>query len=143
MPRRFCQCQGCAACNSPARRPGAHSVLFDLDVTRTLRCPPCQEQARIRKNTDPPGRPSASQRGYGAEWRKISAEVIAEATVCHWCSGPFTADDPATADHLVPKARGGTNDKSNLVGAHRSCNSSRGGRMQKRTQQGRNLRATP
>ena len=106
--------------------------LFDLDTTGTLRCPPCQAAATRRKNTDRPGRPSAAQRGYGAEWRRISAEVIAATTACHWCGGPALPDDPFTADHLVPKARGGTNARSNLVGAHRSCNSKRGGQLRRK-----------
>jgi 5-methylcytosine-specific restriction endonuclease McrA len=129
LPKRFCACRGCGGCGT---KTGTHSVLFDLDSTKTLKCPPCQEQARIKKNTDPPGRPSAAQRGYGADWRRVSAEVIAAATACHWCGDAFSEDDPATADHLIPKARGGTNDKSNLVGAHRSCNSRRGGQLNRR-----------
>jgi 5-methylcytosine-specific restriction enzyme A len=129
MPKRFCGCTGCAACRITS---GTHGVLFDKDKTGTLKCPGCQEQTRVKKNTDPPGRPSASQRGYGADWRRISAKVIAGATVCHWCGGAFTKDDPATADHIVPKARGGTNDESNLVPAHRSCNSRRAASARRR-----------
>jgi 5-methylcytosine-specific restriction enzyme A len=129
MPKRFCQCPSCAFCHTQA---GTHGVLFDMDSTRTLKCPPCQEQARIRRNTDPPGRPSAAHRGYGVEWRRVSAEVIASAVACHWCGGAFTPGDPATADHLIPKARGGTNDRANLVAAHRSCNSRRGGQTRRR-----------
>ena len=132
MPKRFCSCPGCAACASGSRRPGSHGVLFDMDTTRTLKCPPCQEQARIRRNTDRPGRPNAAQRGYGSDWRRVSAEVLAQAVACHWCGGQFTPADPATADHLIPKARGGTNDRENLVAAHRTCNSSRGGRTRRR-----------
>ena len=105
---------------------------MDDPRSRGLRCPPCQAQATRRKNTDPPGRPSAAQRGYGAEWRRVSAKVIAAAVACHWCGGEFTTDDPATCDHIIPKARGGTNDEQNLVAAHRSCNSRRGGQMRKR-----------
>jgi 5-methylcytosine-specific restriction protein A len=100
-------------------------AVFQRELTNTMRCPACQAKATKRKNTDPPGRPSAAQRGYGADWRRISAKVIARATVCHWCGLPFTREDPATADHIVPKAKGGTNDEQNLVGAHRSCNSRR------------------
>jgi len=103
------------------------SALFDMDDPRSpgMRCPGCQAKATQRKNTDPPGRPTAAQRGYGADWRRISARITANAVACHWCGLEFTEDDPATADHLIPKARGGTNDESNLVPAHRSCNSRR------------------
>jgi DNA-directed RNA polymerase subunit RPC12/RpoP len=110
-------------------------ALFDMDDPRSpgLRCPACQAKATKRKNTDPPGRPSASQRGYGTEWRRVSAKITAGATACHWCGREFTAQDPATADHLVPKARGGTNDESNLVPAHRSCNSRRAAQARRPT----------
>jgi 5-methylcytosine-specific restriction protein A len=97
-----------------------------------LRCPACQAEATRRRNTDAPGRPTAAQRGYGAGWRRISAEVTASAPCCHWCGGGFTTDNPATADHIVPVARGGTHDRSNLVAACRRCNSRRGGQMRKR-----------
>jgi len=103
----------------------------------TQRCPPHQAATTKRRNTDPPGRPSAAQRGYGSEWRRVSAAVIAATSLCHWCGEPATADDPFTADHLVPRARGGTNDRSNLVGAHRSCNSRRGGQMRRKTRRKR------
>jgi 5-methylcytosine-specific restriction enzyme A len=99
---------------------------------KTQRCPPHQAAATKRRNTDAPGRPSAAQRGYGAEWRRVSAQVIAQTKTCHWCGGPPAADDPFTADHIVPLARGGTNDRSNLIGAHRSCNSRRGGQMRRK-----------
>lgn len=128
MPLRFCTCQGCSHCGQHA---GNHNALFDREATGTLKCPPCQEQARIKKNTDPPGRPSAAQRGYGADWRRVSAAVIAAAQACHWCQGEFTTDDPATCDHVIPKAKGGTNDRENLVAAHRSCNSRRGGQTRR------------
>ena len=122
MPKRFCQCSGCAACGTTS---GLHNVLYDRKDAPGYRCPPCQVIATKQRNTDPPGRPSAAQRGYGTEWRRISAKVIANAVACHWCGKPFSKDDPATADHVIPKARGGTNDEQNLVAAHRSCNSRR------------------
>lgn len=129
MPLRFCQCTGCPACRTTG---GTHGALYKREDAPGYRCPPCQVQATKRKNTDPPGRPSASQRGYGAEWRRISAKIVAGATACHWCGKPFTKSDPATADHVIPKAKGGTNDEQNLVPAHRSCNSRRAAQARKR-----------
>ena len=128
MPKRFCTCTGCAACNTTSR---THGILFDLDLTRTLKCPPCQAHA-TRKRNNPPGRPSAAARGYGAAWRKISQQVTAGKTHCEQCGQPFTKANPATADHIVERARGGTDELSNLRCICRSCNSSRGGRMLKR-----------
>jgi len=113
-------------------------VLDDGTLCRTIhdgqtqRCPPHQAAATKRRNTDPPGRPSAAQRGYGAEWRRVSNEVIAASKVCHWCGCEPTTDNPMTADHLVPRALGGTNARSNLVGACRRCNSARGGKTRRK-----------
>lgn len=41
---------------------------------------------------------------------------------CYLCSKSIVFGDD-TLDHIFPIARGGTNDKSNLAVAHRSCNS--------------------
>lgn len=106
--------------------------MYDRSDAPGYRCPACQVIATKRRNTDAPGRPSASQRGYGAKWRRISDKLIAAATQCAICGGEFTKADPATVDHIVPKARGGTNDEQNLRVIHRSENSRRGGQMPKR-----------
>ena len=52
--------------------------------------------------------------------------VRASASRCWICGGPFTADDPAVADHVVPRMLGGSDGVENLRGAHRSCNGRRG-----------------
>lgn len=46
---------------------------------------------------------------------------------CAYCGHELHHQDPAdvTLDHVVPLARGGTNEASNLVCACRSCNSAR------------------
>lgn len=48
---------------------------------------------------------------------------------CHLCQLPITATtgpDRPSADHLVPRSAGGTNDLANLRPAHLSCNMRRG-----------------
>lgn len=51
--------------------------------------------------------------------------------VCHLCGEPIDLArrwpdrDSATADHLVPRSRGGSDDLANLRPAHLRCNSSR------------------
>lgn len=47
------------------------------------------------------------------------------------CSKPsvFTEDDPMTIEHVLPKARGGTDDLENLEVAHLSCNGKKGDRI--------------
>ncbi|MFD1083875.1 HNH endonuclease [Micromonospora andamanensis] len=42
-----------------------------------------------------------------------------------WLCGKHGAN---TADHEIPLSRGGTNHRTNLRPAHKSCNSSRGNR---------------
>ncbi|MCD2145022.1 HNH endonuclease [Gordonia paraffinivorans] len=54
---------------------------------------------------------------------------------CHICGGnidynlPHTHPQSYALDHIVPLARGGTDDLSNLAAAHRFCNESKGARM--------------
>jgi 5-methylcytosine-specific restriction endonuclease McrA len=119
MPKRWCQCTGCPACGNSCRK------LYDLDSAPGLRCPACQARATIKRNA----RPSSSARGLGWAFtrRKQADRGYTEAAVCHWCKKPFTADDPKTADHLTPRSRGGSDGA--IVAAHRSCNSSRGGKL--------------
>lgn len=61
----------------------------------------------------------------GPEWEKTRRFVLdRDGWVCAYCSR-----DADTVDHVVPKAKGGTDDVSNLLAACRECN----GRLQDRT----------
>lgn len=42
------------------------------------------------------------------------------------CWSPGSNPEFATWDHIVPKSKGGTNDRSNVKLAHRRCNELRG-----------------
>jgi HNH endonuclease len=66
---------------------------------------------------------SPTVRGYGADWQRIRAVVLArDEHRCHWCGR-----DANTVDHLKPLAMGGERlDPANLVAACRRCNSRRG-----------------
>ncbi len=56
-------------------------------------------------------RPSAGLRGYGARWRKLRAWYLARHPLCEWPG----CEQPATdVDHRVPRARGGSDQPSNL-----------------------------
>jgi hypothetical protein len=44
-------------------------------------------------------------------------------TKCHICGKRFTRKNPATLDHIIPVSKGGLHDKTNIVLAHKSCNS--------------------
>jgi len=61
-------------------------------------------------------RGSASSRGYGATWRRIREQVLAEQPLCAECErrGKLT---PATeVDHVTPKVQGGSDARENLQG---------------------------
>jgi len=61
-------------------------------------------------------------------YRDLCATIIANATTCALCGEPFTdLTDPAVVDHILPRARGGTDEASNLQAAHQSCNAQKGG----------------
>jgi 5-methylcytosine-specific restriction protein A len=60
-------------------------------------------------------RRTTTQRGYGAQWRRIRAEVLGPA--CEICG---TARD-LTVDHITPLSKGGTHDPRNLRTLCRSC----------------------
>lgn len=60
------------------------------------------------------------------EYLRNREQVLAEEKVCWICGLPGTPDDPLTADHVIPRVRGGTHARSNLRAGHRSCNSAKG-----------------
>lgn len=90
-------------------------------VAQGSRCEPCQTgflQGQSQR------RGSTANRGYGSAWQRISQSILErDGYRCYLCGG--WAD---TADHLISKRDGGTDDPENLAAACRSCNSSKGSR---------------
>lgn len=68
-----------------------------------------------------PTRPSASRRGYGADWRKLRADQ--PKTPCIDCATPWSPSHHL--DHVTPRARGGTDHPSNLTWRCRRCHSAK------------------
>ena len=63
-------------------------------------------------------------------YTRTAAKVRAEATACWICGTPFAdPNDPPVADHVIPRAYGGSDDETNLRAAHQSCNSRRGAQL--------------
>ena len=91
----------CLACRTP---------------TTGTRCPPCQRQYERTRRPDRHVR-------YPAEYEHNRALLLADSPRCWSCGLSAT-----TADHIVPRSRGGGHDLSNLRPACSSCNSSRGAR---------------
>ncbi len=79
-------------------------------------CPDHQRSAWQSSNRNPAH--SATQRGYGAEWRAIRGQVLSrDKCVCAICGKPGANE----VDHITPKASGGTDDLSNLRAVHKAC----------------------
>ena len=70
--------------------------------------------------------PSTSRhaRGYGREWDKLRARILERDNYLCQCSECRKHDRVTPAnevDHIVPKAKGGTDDLSNLQAINRFC----------------------
>jgi 5-methylcytosine-specific restriction protein A len=100
----------------PCRQPGCPALI------RTgARCPDHQRPEDLLREQR---RGTSVQRGYSYRWQQVSAYVIRrDDGRCHYCGAEAT-----TADHVIPKYRGGTDEPSNLVAACRPCNSAKGKR---------------
>ena len=71
-------------------------------------------------------RPSGRKMPKG--WKKISKAVIArDHGICHICGLPGAN----SADHIIPHAKGGSDDPTNLRAAHMTCNEKKRASMQK------------
>lgn len=68
----------------------------------------------------PDNRLSARQRGYDSRWERIRAAHLREEPYCRICG-----DVGSNVDHIIPRARGGTNDPQNLQTLCASCHSAK------------------
>ncbi len=69
-------------------------------------------------------RTSRHQRGYGAAWDKLRAQILKRdkhLCRCDECTRLGRIRAAGEVDHLVPKAKGGTDDPSNLRAINRDC----------------------
>ena len=62
------------------------------------------------------------QRGYGAQWDKLRKQVLRrDAYLCRPCLADDRLTSATEVDHIVPKAKGGTDTPSNLQAICRAC----------------------
>jgi 5-methylcytosine-specific restriction protein A len=88
------------------------------------RCDTCQA---ARQQQIDQARGSTHQRGYGSTWQRTSTAAIARhrEQYGNWCPGwqvPAHQDTDLTADHIVAKANGGSDDQANVQVMCRKCN---------------------
>lgn len=66
---------------------------------------------------------------------KLRERIARSKPNCHICGGPIAWDAPHldpmsfVIDHVIPLARGGADDISNVMAAHRECNSTKRARL--------------
>ena len=83
------------------------------------RCDDCQSAHTRRIDQQRGGREA---RGYGPTWRRRAKQIIRLNPACIDCG----STDDLTVDHIIPKARGGTDEPENLATRCRTHNSSKG-----------------
>lgn len=87
-------------------------------TSRGPRCPACTRAWNQRFG-------SARERGYDSTYEANRQFVLSKSKIC-WLCGESGAD---TADHVIPRSRGGSNAVENLRPAHLGCNLAAGGAM--------------
>lgn len=67
-------------------------------------------------------RKSRQQRGYGAAWEKLRKLILQrDAYLCQPCREAGKLTPAKSVDHIVPKAKGGTDDPGNLRAICHDC----------------------
>ena len=104
---------------SPCITPGCPAL------STRARCPRHElEHKRARNRHHNARRPSPALMGYGHEWRKIRARVLAGSPLCLALRNGRTCGRKATeVDHVTPLRAGGTHDRRNLRALCKSCHS--------------------
>lgn len=68
------------------------------------------------------GQGSRHARGYGYQWTKIRARILArDLYLCQRCLAHDRPTPATDVDHKIPKAKGGTDDDSNLQALCGQC----------------------
>lgn len=84
--------------------------------------PPNAKPARKGpKRTGFSKRRSRHERGYGLDHERMRAQVLVEEPLCRECLKHDRVSPTQVADHIVPKAEGGSDDRNNYQGLCRPC----------------------
>ncbi len=66
-------------------------------------------------------RKSRQARGYGRAHDLMRAQVLRDEPLCRICTKAGRIEPTTTADHIVPKSEGGTDDRENYQGLCGPC----------------------
>jgi 5-methylcytosine-specific restriction endonuclease McrA len=67
----------------------------------------------------------SQRKSNSTQWKKLRMRILQrDGFECYWCGA-----EANTCDHVIPVARGGTDDPENLVAACKRCNFSRQDRL--------------
>lgn len=97
----------------PCLEPGCRAL-----TDHGSRCPTHQADADRTRETR---RGDRHQRGYTSAWSTLAATIVNNQPWCSYCGTEGTETNPLGADHVIPKAHGGSDQPANLVTACRIC----------------------
>ncbi|MBI9042903.1 MAG: HNH endonuclease [Anaerolineaceae bacterium] len=97
------------------RHPGCPDLAFDGVY--------CIKHKKERGNSYENKRGSSSKRGYGSRWRSIRNQILKQNPLCVLCLEADRVTAATEVDHIIPKARGGTDFPSNLQALCKECHS--------------------
>ena len=104
-----------------------HAGCQELTRDPSGYCPKHKEAAEARarkwKAEQDSQRESAYRRGYGARWRKLRAQILMDEPLCRECRKAGRIVPATDVDHIVARADGGTDDRSNLQPLCHACHS--------------------
>ena len=70
-------------------------------------------------------RKTRQERGYGAAHDRMRAQVLREEPTCRECRKAGRVAVSVIADHIIPKAERGTDDRDNYQGLCRACHTAK------------------
>ena len=81
-----------------------------------------QHTAEAQRESDTE-RGSASERGYGARWRRLRLAFLSQHPLCEECQRRGRIVAATDVDHIVPRRQGGSDEASNLQALCHECHS--------------------
>lgn len=111
----------------PRRAPSPCSEVGcdELVAGGTGRCP---KHKRAPWSDAGRKRASASERGYGWRWQKLRELILAREPLCRPCKQAGRVTPATEVDHVISKARGGTDASDNLEPICHDCHTAKTGR---------------